>query len=95
MTKRRKSLKPVARGVATVSIPKKPVPPEELQDIPEGAEGTSGEQSSDVPTASTVPPRTDQEILHESALQAIVEKFQEKTEKDVLRNIKVWCPSVE
>ena len=95
MAKKKKSLKPVARGFATVSVPKKPIPPEEFQDITEKAEGTPREQSSDVPTASTVPPRTDQEVLGESALQAIVEKFQEKTEKDVLRNVKVWRLSIE
>jgi len=89
MAKKKKALKPVARGFATVSVPKKPVPPEQPDSTSEGAGDTSGVQSSDVPIASVAPPEPDPEILEENALQAIVEKFQDKTEKDVVRNVKV------
>lgn len=86
MAKKKKALKPVARGFATVSVPKKPVPSEEPQDITERAEDTPGPQGSEIPTASAAPP---QAILEAGALQAIVEKFQDKTEKDIVRNVKV------
>jgi ATP-dependent RNA helicase DHX29 len=92
MAKKKKALKPVARGFATISVPKKPVLSEEPQDTAEGAGGTPGTQSSDTPTASATPPQTDQALPEVEALQAIVEKFQDKTEKDIVRNVKVWCP---
>ena len=89
MAKKKKALKPVARGFATVSVPKKPAPPDQPEDTAEMAEDTSGAQSSDTPTASVAPPQTDPIALEENALQAIVEKFQDKTEKDIVRSIKV------
>ena len=89
MAKKRRALKPVARGFATVSVPKKSVPPEEPKDTTENAGDIPVAQSSDAPAASVAPPQTDQAAPEESALQAIVEKFQEKTEKDVVRNVKV------
>lgn len=89
MAKKKKALKPVARGFATVSVPKKPAPPEEPQDTVVDAEDPPGAQSPDTPTASVIPPQTDPAVLEESALQAIVEKFQDKTEKDTVRSIKV------
>jgi len=92
MSKKKKALKPVARGFATVSVPKKPAPPKEPQDTAEGTEDLPGGQSSDVPTPSVVSPQTDLAALEESALQAIVEKFQDKTEKDTVRNVKVGFP---
>ena len=92
MAKKKKVLKPVARGFATVSVPKKPAPSEEPQDTAEQAGGSPGGQSSDTPTAPTAPPQTDQAVLEEGVLQAIVEKFQDKTEKDTVRSVKVWSP---
>lgn len=89
MARKKKTLKPVARGFATVSVPKKPAPPEQPQDIVVDAEDPSGAQSPDTPTASVVSPQTDPAVLEESALQAIVEKFQDKTEKDTVRSVKV------
>ena len=89
MAKKKKVLKPVARGFATVSVPKKPAPSEEPQNTAEQAGGTPGGQSPDTPTAPTAPPQTD---LEEGVLQAIVEKFQDKTEKDTVRSVKVWSP---
>ena len=92
MAKKKKALKPVARGFATVSVPKKPAPSEQPDDIAERAGDISGVQSSDVPIASVAPPEPDPEILEENALQAIVEKFQDKTEKDIVRSVKVRFP---
>lgn len=89
MAKKKKALKPVVRGFATVSVPKKPVPPEQPDSTAERAGDTSGAQSPDVPIASVALPEPDPDILEENTLQAIVEKFQDKTEKDVVRNVKV------
>lgn len=89
MAKKKKTLKPVARGFATVSVPKKPVPSEQPQDVTADAGDLSEAQNSDAPTAPVDPPQTDPAALEESALQAIVEKFQDKTEKDIVRSVKV------
>lgn len=91
-TKKKKALKPVARGFATVSVPKKPILSEQSEDTAEVAGDTSGTQSSEVPTASVAPPEPDPEALEENALQAIVEKCQDKTERDIVRSIKVGYP---
>ena len=92
MPKKKKALKPVARGFATVSVPKKPAPPEQPKDTAEDAEGQSGAQSSEIATAPVVSPQTDLTVLEETTLQAIVEKFQDKTEKDTVRSVKVEFP---
>jgi ATP-dependent RNA helicase DHX29 len=89
MAKKKKALKPVARGFATVSVPKKPLSSEEPQDTA-GTGDAPGAQNSDAPVASVAPPQTDQAALEEGVLQAIVDKLQDKTEKDVVRNVKVW-----
>ena len=90
MAKKKKGLKPVARGFATVSVPKKPVRSEQPDDAVEETGDASGAQSSNTPTTPPVaPPEPDPEVLEESALQAIVEKLQDKTEKDIVRSIKV------
>jgi hypothetical protein len=89
MAKKKKALKPVARGFAVVSVPKKPAPLEQPDGTTERAGDTSGVQGSDVPTTSVAPPEPDPETLEENALQAIVEKIQDKTEKDIVRSVKV------
>jgi len=89
MAKKKKALKPVARGFATVSLPKKPVPSEQPQDPADKAGDPPDTQNSDTPTVSVTPPQPD---LVEAALQAIVEKFQDKTEKDIVRSVKVGFP---
>ena len=89
MAKKKKALKPVARGFATVSVPKKPQPSEQPQDTAENAGDPPGARSSDTPAVLVTPPQTDLAILEEVALQAIVEKFQDKTEKDIVRGVKV------
>ena len=51
-----------------------------------------GTQSPDTPIASVVSPQIDPAVLEENALQAIMEKFQDKTEKDTVRSVKVGFP---
>ena len=92
MAKKKKNLKPVARGFATVSVPKKPAPSEQPQDITADTGDPPEVPNSDAPNASTDPPQTDPAALEESVLQAIVEKFQDKTEKDIVRSVKVESP---
>jgi len=92
MAKKKKALKPVVRGFATVSVPKKSVPSEQPQDATENAGGASVAQSFNTPTASVDPPQTDLAALEKGALQAIVETFQDKTEKDIVRSVKVGSP---
>jgi len=89
MPKKKKALKPVARGFATVSVPKKPPPPEQPLDTAADTVDAPGAQSPDTPAASVASPETDLAALEESALQVIVEKFQDKTEKDTVRSVKV------
>jgi len=92
MPKKKKALKPVARGFATVSVPKKPAPPEQPQDTAVDTEDAPGTRSPDTPIASVVSPQIDPAVLEGNALQAIVEKFQDKTEKDTVRSVKVCFP---
>lgn len=108
MAKKKKSqLKPVARGFATTSVPKKPtaieeVPPPQIGDISSEVLRTlSGDPSSRVvvadsptePTSSGVPNglEYDSEKAEEQSLQNLVDKYQEKTEKEITRTIKVGC----
>ncbi len=93
--KKKTQLKPVARGFATTSVPKKvvetPKEPEtpEPQDVPR----TSEEQPNG--TAQGQDGRTDAAALSEAdqALQSLVDKFQDKVEKEVVRTIKVSPPA--
>ncbi|RDX56021.1 P-loop containing nucleoside triphosphate hydrolase protein [Lentinus brumalis] len=88
--KKKTQLKPVARGFATTSVPKKvvetPKEPEtpEPQDVP----STSVEQPN--AAAQGQDGRTDATALSEAdqALQNLVDKFQDKVEKEVVRTIK-------
>ncbi len=83
MAKKKKTqLKPVARGFATTSIPKKVV---QVEPEPEPAPPT--EPIAEASTADPVPGVTlDAE---EQALQDLIEKYQDRTEKDVCRTVKV------
>ncbi|KAI8995492.1 P-loop containing nucleoside triphosphate hydrolase protein [Trametes punicea] len=90
--KKKTQLKPVARGFATTSVPKKvvEVPKEEevqpASDVPDA----SSEQSRDA-DASTQGSRTgDIPALSEEdqSLQVLIEKFQDKVEKEIVRTVK-------
>lgn len=95
MAKKKKTqLKPqVARGFATTSIPKKPTQTEE----------TAPPTSDAVPTVTREPPVDDQDAVGprsippelvveqdgQQFLQIMVDKHQEKTEKEISRTVKV------
>ena len=89
--KKKTQLKPVARGFATTSVPKKVVePPKELEtpDSKDEASALPGKQpATNTLGAKAVEPSslstTDQ------ALQNLIDKFQDKAEKDIVRTIKV------
>ncbi|KAF8167975.1 P-loop containing nucleoside triphosphate hydrolase protein [Crassisporium funariophilum] len=97
MAKKKKTqLKPVARGFATVSMPKKAV---ELQS--DNVDSSSVQSSSepehhdaineqDSPLPSNVHPSEefDPDLVDEQSLQNIIDKFQDKTEKEITRTIK-------
>lgn len=96
MAKKKKTqLKPVARGFATTSVPKKVVetPPEAeksvevVQDssLPTAAEISSSAQGSTQAQAQ----EADSATPETQALQNLVEKFQDRTEREIVRTVKV------
>ncbi|KAF9240899.1 P-loop containing nucleoside triphosphate hydrolase protein [Melanogaster broomeanus] len=102
MAKKKKTQLPsIRRGFATTSIPKKVVQVEEVEppsDEPPTSSGSMaevtppGEMSSvpPAPTADTPGPRDefDADQAEEQSLQNMIEKFQEKTEREITRTIK-------
>ena len=93
MAKKKKTqLKPVARGFATTSVAKKVVPePEPEENTPEiSLTQIPVPQSSDDPgtvqSGDTVAVISDPQ---EQSLQELVEKYQDRVEKDVTRSVKV------
>jgi len=97
MAKKKKSqLKPVARGFATTSVPKKMV--ENEQEPDDAIANPTPEETNDPSHSSTVTqvqsdaPKDhsfDLDKVEEQSLQNLVDKYQEKTEKETLRTIKV------
>jgi ATP-dependent RNA helicase DHX29 len=97
MAKKKKSqLKPVVRGFATTSVPKKAVaaeadvlPTDVFAVDPECSPSSDGAQ--DASGDSVVPSHveSDQDKAQEATLQNLVERLQEKTEKEITRTIKV------
>lgn len=94
MAKKKKTqLKPVARGFATTSVPKKVVPVEEEEiDVP--IAGTDLEETKITEEGSKDGPVTaqggaesefDPDKVDEQSLQNLVDKLQEKTEKEIMR----------
>lgn len=90
--KKRTQLKPVARGFATTSVPKK-VLPEPIVD-------TSPATSSSIQSAPEDPTDTvkglgttttssneefDPDSVDEQSIQNLIDKFQERTEKEIVR----------
>lgn len=100
MAKKKKTqLKPVARGFATTSVPKKVITVVQTEDQP-NVPGVSAsledetERTENVKEAScdmAVQPNEafDADKVEEQSLQNLVDKLQEKTEKDILRTVKV------
>jgi len=90
--KKKTQLKPVARGFATTSVPKKTTPPPEpVEEVTETAHGTDKISNEEGGAGASVlsgnhhttpAPVRDPE---EQAAQILVEKYQEKTEKEISR----------
>jgi ATP-dependent RNA helicase DHX29 len=106
MAKKKKSqLKPVERGFATTSVPKKPtvidaeLAPQTGDMSHKSARALDGDSSSKVDMTdstvnaiSSVPfdgSKYDAEKAEEQSLQNLVDRYQEKTEKEITRSIKV------
>ena len=105
MAKKKKTqLKPIARGFATTSLPKKvvPVQDDEAPSTPEQnaaslneTEATSSftpdQDAVEASPATAVPESKefDPEKAEEQSLQNLVDKLQERVEKDIRRSIKV------
>ncbi|KAF8641157.1 hypothetical protein AX17_000792 [Amanita inopinata Kibby_2008] len=83
--KKKRQLKPVARGFAITSVPKKPAQTED-----ETLQNETSKAESDAVVIAD-PPRLDEfdDKVEEQALQNLVDTLQEKTEKEITRNIKV------
>ena len=92
--KKKTQLKPVARGFATTSVPKKVVEPPKEPDTSE-AKGDASEPTNGHPPDSTVageaPKSQDCPTLSatDQALQNFIDKFQDKVEKEIVRTVKV------
>jgi hypothetical protein len=91
MTKKKKTqLKPVARGFAVTSIPKK-APPESPPLTQHDSDVNDESASSDVPHATQTHEPVKDEALNaeERSLQDLVDKLQERVEKEIVRTVKV------
>ncbi|KAJ7631081.1 P-loop containing nucleoside triphosphate hydrolase protein [Roridomyces roridus] len=97
MAKKKKTqLKPVARGFATTSVPKKVVPEDTVAEADTPAGTTEEEKSTtdDGPAADSVATQAtsdefDPEKVEEQSLQNLVDSKQDKIEKEIARTIKV------
>jgi ATP-dependent RNA helicase DHX29 len=91
--KKRTQLKPVARGFATTSVPKKVLPDPILDTCPttsSSIQSTPEDQPTDTvkgPTTTTVASNEefDPDLVDEQSIQNLIDKFQEKTEKEIVR----------
>jgi ATP-dependent RNA helicase DHX29 len=97
MAKKKKTqLKPVARGFATTSVPKKTVaaeadvlPNDVLVVDPEYSSPNDGTQDASGDSVVPSHAESDRDTAQDATLQNLVERLQEKTEKEVTRTIKV------
>jgi ATP-dependent RNA helicase DHX29 len=103
--KKKNQLKPVARPFATASVPKKAGIEEEAPDddptsrsggrvdakeSPDAAEGDSSERGrAKIANVEGVSEEVKALKVEEATLQALVDKLQDKTEKEITRAIKV------
>lgn len=98
--KKKTQLKPVARGFATTSVPKKLDPEEEaapedastpLLDVKDPIQESGPSRPTDGATTATPAPADDfdPDKAEEQSLQNLVDKFQEKVEKEIVRAVKV------
>ncbi|KAG7450382.1 uncharacterized protein BT62DRAFT_916822 [Guyanagaster necrorhizus] len=97
MAKKKKTqVKPVLRGFATTSVPKKVEKPVELEDVTDSpsAPDILPEQPEMVDLVEKGGPEEepndefDPDKVEEQSLQNLVDRLQEKTERDIVRNVK-------
>jgi ATP-dependent RNA helicase DHX29 len=89
--KKRTQIKPVARGFATTSMPsKKSVAAAQEKEVEEtaSAEATGSDRGPADPNKTTED-KAGNLNEEEMALQSLVDKWQEKTEKEIGRTLKV------
>lgn len=97
MAKKKKSqLKPVARGFATVSVAKKVTPIEEelkTEVAPttqtEGSTTSEGTENPFTHAVQSVNDQWDSEKAEEQSLQNLIDQFQDRVEKEIVRTVKV------
>ena len=92
--KKRTQLKPVARGFATISVPKKVLPDtildtcpatsSSIQSTPEG-QPTDTVKCLGTTTTTASNEEFDPDLVDEQSIQNLIDKFQEKTEKEIVR----------
>lgn len=103
--KKKTQLKPVARGFATTSVPKKvqdPIPDDDCPTTSTLIESSTENQSIDtIKGIGTAPTTTsneefDPDLVDEQSIQNLVDKFQEKTEKEIIRyhSKQLTCPYI-
>ena len=90
--KKRTQLKPVARGFATTSVPKKVLPDpimdtspatsSSIQSIPEDPTDTVKGLGT---TTTSSNEEFDPDSVDEQSIQNLIDKFQERTEKEIVR----------
>ncbi|KAL5495158.1 hypothetical protein ACEPAI_620 [Sanghuangporus weigelae] len=81
--KKKTQLKKVERGYATTSIPKKAPPP--IPASEETTESAAGQTDSANPDSNALEPVRDENLAY---LQRLVDRYQEKVEKEVQRTLK-------
>ena len=104
MAKKKKSqLKPVARGFATQSMPKKVTEVQVVEEQAEHASSASVSNSVDatvLQSSNSQKEAAEQKItsdgfdpakVEEQSLQDLVDRYQERTEREVVRTVKVKC----
>lgn len=96
MAKKKKTqMKPVARGFATVSVPKKVAPADETGEgakenplagsSKDGVANEKKEENGCVGQNPTLVDEFDPEKVEEQSIQNLVDRLQEKTEKEIAR----------
>jgi len=93
MAKKKKTqLKSVARGFATVSVPKKAVSTEHEEEVPnpttdgiETIEESILGQDKSVGETTTATENSNTMKVEEQSLQALMDRLQDKTEKEIAR----------
>ena len=91
--KKKTQLKPVARGFATTSVPKKvvEVPKEPEDTLPSESPVSFTDQPNGTDASSQTSNPGDCTVLsdEDQSLQSLIDKFQDKVEKEIVRTVKV------